>query len=242
MGKLFVVVAGEFKQGKSSLLNAFLNKTEIFSVDIDITTNLVSTITYGKDERVSVVLGESGKETIKQIAKSDIPDYVTEQRNVKNAKQAKMLTIESPNPQLKEGLPLQRLETTIGSNDDSLSNSASATQMPELSTIARELIKLRDWILLAQQNQPEEETEVLSAIDCELKKNLQQEGVISIEETGLFDCERQKIIATKITNDAEKSDRVCNTVRSGYLFNDRLIRPQEAIVYLFCPPENEEVV
>ena len=98
MGKLFVVVAGKFKQGKSSLLNAFLNKTEIFSVDIDITTNLVSTITYGKDERVSVVLGESGKETIKQIAKSDIPDYVTEQRNVKNAKQAKMLTIESPNP------------------------------------------------------------------------------------------------------------------------------------------------
>lgn len=91
-------------------------------------------------------------------------------------------------------------------------------------------------------HRPEEETEVLSAIDYELKKNLQQEGVISIEEIGLFNCERQKIIATKITNDLEKSDRVCHTVRSGYLFNDRLIRPQEAIVYLFCPPENEEVV
>jgi|GEM_PF-1339194 len=106
LGKLFVVVAGEFKQGKSSLLNALLNETEIFPVDIDITTNLVSTITYGKQEKVRVVLGESGKETIKQIAKSEIPDYVTEQRNLKNAKQAKMLTIESPNSQLKEGLVL----------------------------------------------------------------------------------------------------------------------------------------
>ena len=28
--KLFVVVCGEFKQGKSNLLNAFLNETELF--------------------------------------------------------------------------------------------------------------------------------------------------------------------------------------------------------------------
>ena len=100
-GKLFVVVAGEFKQGKSSLLNALLNETEIFPVDIDITTNLVSTITYGKEEKVSVVLGESRQETMKQISKQEIPDYVTEQRNAKNNKQAKMLVIESPNPPVK---------------------------------------------------------------------------------------------------------------------------------------------
>lgn len=105
-GKLFVVVCGEFKQGKSSLLNAFLNETDLFPVDIDITTNLVSTITYGQEEKINVVLGESGQETVKQIKRGEIPDYVTEQRNAKNAKQAKMLVIESPNPQLKEGLIL----------------------------------------------------------------------------------------------------------------------------------------
>ena len=105
-GKLFIVVAGEFKQGKSSLLNAFLNETDIFPVDIDITTNLVSTITYGQEEKVSVVLGDAGNENVKQISRDEIPDYVTEQRNVKNAKQAKMLIVESPNPQLQEGLVL----------------------------------------------------------------------------------------------------------------------------------------
>ena len=105
-GKLFVVVCGEFKQGKSSLLNALLNEPGLFPVDIDITTNLVSTITYGKEEKITVVLGEPGKEQTKKIQRSDIADYVTEQGNEKNAKKARMLVIESPNPQLKEGLVL----------------------------------------------------------------------------------------------------------------------------------------
>jgi len=106
-------------------------------------------------------------------------------------------------------------------------------ETPELSPTLYELIKLRDWLLLAQKNQPENEVKVLSAIDYELGKILQGEGVMTIEETGVFNCDRQKIIATKITNDSQKSDRICYTVRPGYLFKDELIRPQEAIVYLY---------
>ncbi len=105
-GKLFVVVAGEFKQGKSSLINAFLREPGLFPVDVDIATNLVSTITYGDAEKVTVVLGEPGKEKRKEIRRSDIPDYVTEQGNQRNSKQARMLVMESPNAQLKEGLIL----------------------------------------------------------------------------------------------------------------------------------------
>lgn len=105
-GKLYVVVCGEFKQGKSSLLNAFLNESNLFPVDVDITTNLVSTITYGEQEKISVVLGEGGNEKIEQIQREDIPNYVTEQRNKANVRQARLLIIEAPNPQLKEGLVL----------------------------------------------------------------------------------------------------------------------------------------
>lgn len=105
-GKLFVVIAGEFKQGKSSLINALINEQHLFPVDIDITTNLVSTITYGKSEKVTVVLGEPGKGKTKTITREEIPNYVTEQKNNKNQKQAQLLVIESPNPQLKEGLVL----------------------------------------------------------------------------------------------------------------------------------------
>jgi predicted GTPase len=105
-GKLFVVVAGEFKQGKSSLINALLNEKNLFPVDIDITTNLVSSITYGKEEKVTVVIGEPGQGQEKIITREEIPNYVTEQENANNVRKAQMLVIESPNPQLKEGLVL----------------------------------------------------------------------------------------------------------------------------------------
>ena len=103
-GKLIVVVAGEFKQGKSSLINALINEKDLFPVDIDITTNLVSTITYSREEKVSVVL--EGRNEQKVITRAEIADYVTEQKNEGNQKKAQLLQIESPNPQLKEGLVL----------------------------------------------------------------------------------------------------------------------------------------
>lgn len=103
-GKLTVVVAGEFKQGKSCLINALINEKDLFPVDIDIATNLVSTITYGQEERISVVL--EGQENSKKITRAEISEYVTEQKNKKNHKKAQLLEIESPNPQLKEGLVL----------------------------------------------------------------------------------------------------------------------------------------
>lgn len=104
--KLFVVVCGEFKQGKSSLMNALLNEPGLFPVDVDITTNLVSTITYGETEKITVVVGESGEEQSKEIKRAEIPDYVTEQHNKGNVRKAKLLILQSPNSQLKEGLVL----------------------------------------------------------------------------------------------------------------------------------------
>jgi len=105
-GKLMVVVCGEFKQGKSSLINALLNEPGLFPVDVDVTTSLVSSITYGEAERITVALGEPGKEQTKQIQRAEIADYVTEQRNKGNQRRARMLIIEAPNQQLKDGLTL----------------------------------------------------------------------------------------------------------------------------------------
>lgn len=103
-GKLTVVVAGEFKQGKSSLINALINEKDLFPVDIDITTSLVSSITYGQEEEISVVLEE--KDNSKKITRAEIADYVTDRKNKRNYKKVQLLQIESPNPQLKKGLVL----------------------------------------------------------------------------------------------------------------------------------------
>jgi hypothetical protein len=53
-----------------------------------------------------VLLGERGKEKIQQVQRDEIPDYVTEQRNRRNERQARMLIMETPNQQLQEGLIL----------------------------------------------------------------------------------------------------------------------------------------
>ena len=104
--KIYVVICGEFKQGKSSLINAFIDETNLFPVAVKITTNLVSTIAYAEQEKITVILGDIGKGQAKQINRAEIPEYVTEQQNKGNNKKAKMLIIESPNPYLKDGLVL----------------------------------------------------------------------------------------------------------------------------------------
>ncbi len=104
--KIYVVVCGEFKQGKSSLINAFIDEENLFPVAVKVTTNLVSTITYGEQEIITVILGDIGKGQAKQINREEIAEYVTEQKNKGNKKNARLLMIESPNPHLKDGLVL----------------------------------------------------------------------------------------------------------------------------------------
>jgi len=106
--KLLVVTCGEFKEGKSSLINALLGevKDDLFPVDSDIATGLVSTISYAAQEKITVVLGEPGQERQQQIAREEINSYANEQQNQGNIRQARMLVIESPNPLLKDGLIL----------------------------------------------------------------------------------------------------------------------------------------
>ncbi len=108
-GTFTVVVCGEFRRGKSSLLNAFLNeKDDLFPVDISVTTNLATTVRYGPVERISVLLGEANSDAIKTVAikRGEIRQYVTEQNNPGNQREARLMQIELSNEQLKQGLML----------------------------------------------------------------------------------------------------------------------------------------
>ena len=104
---------------------------------------------------------------------------------------------------------------------------------PEPSVAAQEIIKLRDWILLSQSEGDSSSAKVLAAIDQQLEQILVKEGVKSLEETGLFNYERHKVVSSQETDDPDKDDWVCETVKPGYLFEGKLVRPQEVIVYTF---------
>jgi predicted GTPase len=101
-----VVVCGEFKRGKSSLINALVGVNKLCPVALGITTNLVTEVTYGEVEKITVVMYTRKGEERKEITREQIADYVTEKGNPNNQKQVQSLIIEIPSPLLADGLVL----------------------------------------------------------------------------------------------------------------------------------------
>lgn len=106
-GRLNVVVCGEFKRGKSQLLNALLEEPGLFPVDAYVATSLVTTVSYGSQETVVVSLddGRGGVER-REISRGEIAEYATESANPDNAKRAKLVEITLPSGKLASGLTL----------------------------------------------------------------------------------------------------------------------------------------
>ena len=106
--ELTVVVAGEAKRGKSSLLNALLNeKTPLFPVDVSVCTNVSTVVRYGETEVVEAYIEDPKAKNgcrIERIQQEQIPDYVSELGNPNNYKQVKLLRACIPNPLLQEGV------------------------------------------------------------------------------------------------------------------------------------------
>ncbi|MEV2196230.1 dynamin family protein [Streptomyces phaeochromogenes] len=102
-GKLTVTVCGEFKRGKSSLVNALLEDPGLCPVDTYYATNLVSVVSYGPRERIHVTL-DTGER--REISRAEIAKYAGESGNPHNPVQARLLTVVIPNPRLFSGLLL----------------------------------------------------------------------------------------------------------------------------------------
>lgn len=100
-----LLVCGEFKRGKSSFINAFLNEN-ICAEGIGITTAAVSMIRYGAKKRVVRSYGDVGGQNV-EIKTEEIPFENIEQFSKgKDIGDTVMLEIELPNERLKSGLVL----------------------------------------------------------------------------------------------------------------------------------------
>ena len=107
-GRLTVAVVGEFKRGKSTLLNALLEE-RLFPEADPVATSMVSTAAYGEQERIVVHVrdpDDDAKTIARPITRAEIEDYVTEAGNPGNVRRARLLTIEVPNERLADGLVL----------------------------------------------------------------------------------------------------------------------------------------
>ena len=97
-----LVVVGEFKRGKSTLINALLGR-ELLPTAVVPLTSVVTVIRFGRRDRM-VVRFADGRECESPVAA--LADFVTEAGNPENEKAVELTSLEVDDPLLEDGLEL----------------------------------------------------------------------------------------------------------------------------------------
>jgi GTP-binding protein EngB required for normal cell division len=95
-----LVVAGQFKRGKSSLINALLG-APILPVAVVPLTSIVTVIRYGPQPKAHIEF-QDGRGL--DVAIEALSDYATERGNPRNSKRVAQVTAEYPSPWLADGV------------------------------------------------------------------------------------------------------------------------------------------
>ena len=97
-----LVVLGQFKRGKTSLINALLG-AEMLPVAIVPLTSIATILKYGEALKIKLYLADGA---VKEIRHESLHEYVTEKGNPKNEKNVQEVVITYPSPYLKDGVRL----------------------------------------------------------------------------------------------------------------------------------------
>ena len=100
-GRFYVACVGQFKRGKSSLLNALIGQP-VLPVGVVPITTAVTVVRFGNEHHARVCIGDRWRE----IAVDDISAYVSEEQNPANEKGASLLEVFVPHPLLASGMCL----------------------------------------------------------------------------------------------------------------------------------------
>jgi predicted GTPase len=99
--RFVLAVLGQFKRGKSSLMNAIIGK-ELLPTGVLPLTSAITILKYGPTERMLVHRNDSGFD--EELPLSDLPGFVTEKGNPGNGKNVKTVRLELPVPFLQRGV------------------------------------------------------------------------------------------------------------------------------------------
>jgi hypothetical protein len=100
-----VCVVGEFKQGKSALINGLLG-SPICPVDDDLATMAVTTVRHGETPAATVHRRVDGVALTETIAPDDLARWVTERGNPDNRLSVEQVEVRLPHPLLEDGIVL----------------------------------------------------------------------------------------------------------------------------------------
>lgn len=96
-----LAVVGQFKRGKSSLMNAIIGR-EILPTGVLPLTSAITVLRYGPKERL--IVDKENALYPSELPIAELPGYVTEKGNPRNEKKVKTVYLELPVPFLRYGL------------------------------------------------------------------------------------------------------------------------------------------
>jgi hypothetical protein len=100
-----VCVVGEFKKGKSALINALLGSA-VCPVDDDLATSAVTVVRYGEAPAAVVHRREAGEPVEETIDPDDVPEWTLEPVGRERRPDVDLVEVRLPNPILEGGLTL----------------------------------------------------------------------------------------------------------------------------------------
>lgn len=104
---LVVVACGDIKRGKSSLLNAILDRTDLLPVDADVATSVHLVIRYGEQLGIVVTrIGENGEPLLEEIGIEDLIDVASMRGDPAKREGVSAVEISIDHPVLARGVVL----------------------------------------------------------------------------------------------------------------------------------------
>lgn len=100
-----ICVVGEFKQGKSSLVNALIGE-DVCPVDDDLATSAITVLHHGETPQTVVHRREGDRRVAEVVEHGELASYVSECGNPDNARGIDRVDVALPNPLLDRGLML----------------------------------------------------------------------------------------------------------------------------------------
>ncbi len=108
-----VCVVGEFKQGKSSLVNALVG-ADVCPVDDDLATSVITLVRHGEVPRAVVRRRVEGDAAAEAVAVSELRKFVSEAGNPANEQRVDRVDVMLPAPLLRDGMALADTPGTGG--------------------------------------------------------------------------------------------------------------------------------
>lgn len=97
-----LIVAGQFKRGKTTFINALLG-SDLLPVAIIPVTSIITVIGYGDELGIELFFQDGGR---REISQAELPHFITEKQNPQNRENVDRVEIHYPSPYLKNHVEL----------------------------------------------------------------------------------------------------------------------------------------